>query len=81
MILVKNWQFFHLFNTGIPLFFLDNIGEENVFYNILERKKPFSAIKTRFSKRRKMKIFPKGLTHGFGPKTFGLFSIFSFLAI
>ena len=43
MILVKNWQFFHLFNTGIPLFFLDNIGEENVFYNILERieKKAF----------------------------------------
>ena len=77
MILVKNWQFFHLFNIGIPLFFLGNIGEENVFYNILERKKPFSAIKTRFSKRRKMKIFPKGLIHGFGPKT-GLFSIFSF---
>ena len=61
---------------GIPLF-LGNIGEENVFYNILEGKKPFSAIKTRFSKRKKRKIFPKGLTHGFGAKS-GLISIFSF---
>ena len=59
---VKNLGFFHdfgfgfhLFNIGIPLFFLGNIGEKNVFYNILERKKPFSAIKTRFSKRRKIK--------------------------
>ena len=30
--------------------------------------KPFYAIKTRSSKIRKIDIFPKGLTHGFGPK-------------
>ena len=28
----------------------------------------FSAIKTRSSKSRKIDFFPKGLTHGFGPK-------------
>ena len=50
-------------------FFLGNIGQENVFCDILERKKtPFLAIKTRSPKSRKIDIFPKGLTHGFGPK-------------
>ena len=34
-------------------FFLGNIGQENVFYDILQRKNTF---------------FPKGLTYGFGPK-------------
>ena len=29
---------------------------------------PFSALKTSSSKERKIDIFPKGLTHGFGPK-------------
>ena len=31
-------------------------------------KTPFQAIKTKSSKSRKIDIFPKGLTHGFGPK-------------
>ena len=31
MVLVQKWPFFELF-------FLDNIGQENVFYDILERK-------------------------------------------
>ena len=61
MVLVQKWPFFQLF-------FLGNIGQENVFYDILERKNAFSAIKTRSSKSRKIDIFPKGLTHGFGPK-------------
>ena len=34
MILVKNWQFFHLFILG-------NIGEENVFHDILEKNPIF----------------------------------------
>ena len=50
-------------------FFFVNIGQENVFYDILEQKKtPFQAIKTRSSNRRKIDIFQMGLTHGFGPK-------------
>ena len=36
-----------------------------IFYN---EKTPFYAIKTRSSKNRKIDIFPKELTHGFGPK-------------
>ena len=48
--------------------FLGNMDQENVFYDILDQEKPFWAIKTRSSNRRKIDIFPKGLTHGFGPK-------------
>ena len=36
-----------------------------IFYN---EKTRFYAIKTRSSKSGKIHIFPKGLTHGFGPK-------------
>ena len=62
MVLVKNWAFFHLF-------FKDNIGQENVFYDILERKNAFLGYKNKkFIKSKKIDIFPKGLTHGFGPK-------------
>ena len=61
MILVKKWPFFHVF-------FLGNIGHENLFYNILERKNVFLAYKKRSSKSRKIEIFAKGLTHSFGQK-------------
>ena len=98
MVLVQIWPFFQLF-------FLGNIGQENVFYDILKRKNAFLGykkpevemskngqfskgvnpcfwsknghfsnflflgnIKTRNLKSRKVVIFPKGLTHGFGPK-------------
>ena len=46
-----------------------------IFYN---EKTHFYALKTRRSKRRKIDIFPKGLTHGFGPKMV-LFSTSFFL--
>ena len=61
MVLVQKWPFFQQFFKG-------NIGQENVFDDILERKNAFSCYKTRSSKSRKIDIFPKGLTHGFGPK-------------
>ena len=51
-----------------PIFFLDNIVQENVFYDILDRKNAFQALKTRSLKSRKIDILRKGLTHGFGPK-------------
>ena len=38
---------------------------------------PFQAIKTRSSKRREIDIFPKGLTHSFGPKM-AIFETFCF---
>ena len=34
MVLVQKWPFFQLF-------FLGNVGKENVFYDILERKNAF----------------------------------------
>ena len=49
-------------------FFLGNIRQVSVFYDILEPKTPFQPIKTRSSKSRKIDIFPNGLTHRFGPK-------------
>ena len=38
------------------------------FTIFLYEKTPFKSIKTRILKSRKIDIFPKGLTHGFGPK-------------
>ena len=72
----KNW---HFSKGGNPwfwsknryfsnFFFLGNIGKENVFYDILERKNDFLGYKTRSRKSRKIDIFQKGSTHGFGPK-------------
>ena len=49
-----------------PTFFLGNIGQENVFYDILERKNAFLGYKNKKFKSRKIDIFQKGLTHGFG---------------
>ena len=43
-------------------------------------KTSFKAIKTTSPKRRKIDIFPKGLTHGFGPKM-AIFPFFFFQAI
>ena len=61
MVWVQNLPFFHLFILG-------NIGKENVFYDIPEGKSAFLGFKKRISKRRKTKIFRKGVVHGFGPK-------------
>ena len=61
MVLVAKWPFFQLF-------FLGNIGQENVFYDIPERKNAFLGYKNKKFKQSKINIFPKGLTHGVGPK-------------
>ena len=58
-VLVQKWPFFQLFCLG-------TIGQGNVFYDILDQKIAFLAIKTRSSKSRKIGIFPNGLVHGFG---------------
>ena len=41
MVCVKKWRYFQLF------FFSGNIGQENVFYDILERKIAFVGYKKR----------------------------------
>ena len=48
--------------------FLGSIGLANVFYDILEQKNASLGYKNNNSKKLKIDIFPKGLTHGFGPK-------------
>ena len=54
MALVQEFQFFQLF-------FLGNIDQENVFYDILERKNTVLGYKKIGSKSRKIDIFPKGI--------------------
>ena len=71
MVLVEKWPF------SQPFFFLGNTGQENVFYDILERKNTCLAYKNMIPKSRKIDIFPKGLTHGFGPKM-AIFQTFFF---
>ena len=61
MVLVQKWPLFELF-------FLGNKGYENVFNDILVRKIAFLRYKNKHFKSRKIDIFPKALTHGFGPK-------------
>ena len=43
-----------------PAFFLGNISQENVFYDILERKNAFLGYKNNKFKKSKIDIFSKG---------------------
>ena len=54
MIFVKNWQFFYLFILG-------KIGQENVFYDILDRKNAFLDYKNiKLKKVEKLGFFKRG---------------------
>ena len=70
MVLVKNWPFFHVFFKG-------NIGQENVFYDILERKNALLGYKIKNFKTWKNCHFSKGVSLWFWSKI-GHFSIFFF---
>ena len=61
MVLVQKWPFFQLF-------FLGNIGQENVFYDILERKNACLGYKNKMFKKSKNWHFLKGVNPRFGPK-------------
>ena len=61
MVLVQKWPF-------LQLFFLGNIGQENILNDILERKNAFQGYKNKKFKSQIIDSFQKGLTHGFGPK-------------
>ena len=59
MVFVQKWPFFQLFILG-------NIEQENVFYDILERKNAFLGYKDKkFKKSENLHFW---LTHGCGPK-------------
>ena len=74
MLLFQKCPFFRLF-------FFQAIQARKMSFRIFQNEKtPFQAIKTRSPKSRKIDIFPKGLTHGFGPKM-AIFRTFFFQAI
>ena len=73
MVFVQNWPFFRVF-------FLGNIGQENVFYDILERKNAFLGFKNSKFKKWKNWDFCKGVKPWFWSKI-GYFLIFLFLSI
>ena len=73
MVLVQEWPFFQLF-------FLANIGEENVFYDILERKDAFPGYKNKKFKKWNNWHFSKGVNACFWFKN-GHFSNFFFVNI
>ena len=58
MVLLQKWPFFQLF-------FLGNIGQENVFYDILERKNAFLGYKNKKFKKSKNWHFSKGVNPWF----------------
>ena len=73
MLLVKNWPFFNLF-------FCDNIGQENVFYDILERENVFLRYKNKNFKKSKNWYFSKRVNPWFWSKM-AIFSTFFFCNI
>ena len=71
MVLVQKWPFFQLF-------FLGNIEQENVFYDILKGKNAFLGYKNKKFKKSKNWHFSKGVNPWFWSKN-GHFSNFYFL--
>ena len=71
MVLVQKWPCFQLF-------FLGNIGQKNVVYDILERENAFQRYKNKQSKKSKNWPFSKGVNPWFW-STNGHFSNFFFL--
>ena len=71
MVLVQKWPFF-------PLFFFGNIGQENIVYDVLERKNSFLGYKRKKFKKSKNWHFSKGVNPWFWSKN-GHFSNIFFL--
>ena len=84
---MKNWHFSKGVNSWFlvwkssffQLFFFGNIGQENVFYDILERKNAFLSYKNKKFKKAKNWHFSKGVNTWLWSKN-GHFSNFLFLA-
>ena len=69
MVLVQTWPFFQLF-------FLGNISQENVFYDILERENAFLGYKKKKFKKSKNSHFSKGVNPLFCSKNDHFFNFF-----
>ena len=61
MVLVQKWTFFQVFVLG-------NIGQENVFYDILEQKNAFLRYKNKKFKQSKNWHFSNGVNPWFWSK-------------
>ena len=70
MVFVQKWPFFQVF-------FLGNIAQENVFYDILERKNAFVDYKNKYFKKSKNCHISKGVNPWFWSKK-GIFFNFFF---
>ena len=70
MVFVQKCPFFQVLVFG-------NIGQENVFYDILRGENAFLGYENKKFKKPKSDIFRKELTHGIGPKM-GIFPTFFF---
>ena len=71
MVFVEKWPFSQL------LFFFSKIGQENVFYDILQRKNAFLGNKKKKLKKRKNCHFSKGVNPWFWSKNGHFFNFFS----
>ena len=71
MVLVQKLPFFQLF------FFLGNIGQENVFHDILERENAFLGYKKKKFKQSKSWHFSKGVNPWFWSKNGDFSNLFS----
>ena len=73
MVVVQKWQFFQIFFQEIK-------SRKMCFTKFQKEKTPLQTVKKRTLKSRKINIFPKELTYGFGPK-FAIFPSFIFQAL
>ena len=73
---VSPWFWWKIGHFSI-VFFLGNIGQQNVFYDILQRKNVFLSYKNKKFKKSKNGYFFKGVSPWFWSKI-GHFSIFFF---
>ena len=76
----SNSRKIQIFSKGVSPCFWSKIGHfssvlfwpiqaRTICFRVFQNEKtPFQAMKTRSPNSRKIDIFPKGLTHGFGPK-------------
>ena len=80
----KNWDFSKGVNQCFlsknghfsNFFFLGNIAQENIFYDILERKKAFLGYKNKKLKKSKSWHFSKGVNPWFWSKNSDFFNFF-----
>ena len=61
-------------------FILGNIGQENLFYDIVERENEFRGYKNKKCEKSKNLGLCKGLVHGFDPK-FAIFPSFFYIIL